>query len=155
MFSHQVNRTDADKVFTVVHNVDGASITTGHGVRYVGGVGADNASADGIQAVKINAAGDCFNFAGIAAQDIADTEYGLVQCWGYVDSIMLSHEGTSITVGSETFGKEILVPGPPNGTWTSGQTPQGLSTFGWKYVQIWNTAGVSAQAWCKGFVRAL
>ena len=155
MFSHQVNRTDADKVFTVVHNVDGASITTGHGVRYVGGTGAEVVSADGIQAVKINAAADCYNFAGIAAQDIADTEYGLVQCWGYVDSIMLSHEGTSVTVGCLAANETILLPGPPNGTWTSLQIPQGLSTFGFKYVQVWNTTNVSAQAWCKGFVRAL
>ena len=108
-----------------------------------------------IQSVKINAAADCYNFAGIAAQDIADTEYGLVQCWGYVDSIMLSHEGTSVTVGQLNAEHNLLLPGPPNGTWTSVIAAQGLSTFAYRYVQVWNTTNVSAQAWCKGFVRAL
>ena len=155
MFSHQVNRTDADKVFTVVHKVDGSPITVGHGVRYVGGIAAEEVSADGIQAVKIQDAASCYNFAGIAAQDIADTEYGLVQCWGYVDSIMLSHEGTSVTVGQLNAEHNLLLPGPPNGTWTSVIAAQGLSTFAYRYVQVWNTTNVSAQAWCKGFVRAL
>ena len=32
----RVNRTDAEKIFMVVHNVEESSITTGFGARFVG-----------------------------------------------------------------------------------------------------------------------
>jgi len=154
MFSHQVNRKDADKVFTVVHNVNGDVMTTGVGVRYVGGVVGEVVSTDGIQCVKTSAtAGDFSNFAGIASQDIADNDYGLVQNWGYVDSIMMSNEGTSITCGIFDGDRPLNLAG---GLFTSHHpTGQALSTYGWKYVQQWDTVGVSGLAWAKGFVRAI
>jgi len=87
MLFPRVNREDPEKIFTVVHNVDADSITTGMGARYVGGVPAEDVSADGIQAVKIDSAGGdprMKQFAGIAKRDIPADDFGIVQCWGFV-----------------------------------------------------------------------
>ena len=53
-------------------------------------------------------AGD-LNFAGVAEQDIVADGYGLVQVWGFVDSIAFSFEADK-TVGTEDFatGGSIL-----------------------------------------------
>jgi len=160
-----VQRTEAEKVFTVVRNVDADSITSGMGVRYVGGAPAENVSADGIQCVKISKADDelMIQFAGIAVEDIIADGYGLVQNFGVVDSIMLSHVGTSITIG--TFGgiraNGFLQVGARNGTFFSG----GASFFigdvsilpRYNTLQAWATVGVSTEslAFVKGFVRVL
>ncbi len=155
MLFPRVNRTDAEKIFTVIHNVDADSVTTGHGVRYVGGAAAEIVSTDGIQAVKITANGDFPQFAGIAKKDIPADDYGIVQCWGYVSSVMLSHEGSSITVGVTGIANSFLQAGAVAGTFTSALAPQAVSTMAYKYAQALTTTGISAQAWAAGYVRAL
>jgi hypothetical protein len=162
ILSSGVQRTEEEKVFTVVRNVDADSITTGMGVRYVGGVPAEDVSADGVQCVKLTVADDpnMLQFAGIAAEDIPADGYGLVQNFGIVNSVMMSHVGSSITIG--TFGginNTLLRPGGRAGTFFSG----GPVTFTsivpvsplYNRVQAWQTVGMSAQAWSKGFVRVL
>ena len=157
-----VQRTEAEKVFTVVHNVDGDSITTGMGARYVGGVPAEDVSADGIQVTKITSGTDAnmLQFCGIAAEDIPADGFGLVQNYGIVDAVMLSHEGTSITVG--TFGginNTLLQPGALAGTFTSGGAVTFTSVIPvsplYNRVQVWATAGVSAVGTVKGYVRVM
>jgi len=157
-----VQREEAEKVFTIVKNVDADSITTGMGVRYVGGAPAENVSADGVQCVKMTVAADpnMVNFAGIAAADIASGEYGMVQNYGVVDSVMLSHAGTSITIG--TFGginSTILRPGAAAGTFYSAAPATWTSIVPvspmYNQVMIWQTASVSASATAKGFIRNL
>ena len=81
-----VQRTEAEKVFTVIRNVDADSITSGMGVRYVGGAPAETVSADVIQCVMISKADDelLIQFAGIAAEDISSDGYGWLQ-YGWAD----------------------------------------------------------------------
>lgn len=118
-----VQREEAEKVFTVAQNVDADSITTGMIARYVGGAPAEEVSADGVQVTKL-AVGDDPNmllFCGVAAEDIPADGFGEFQNYGFIDNIMLSHEGTSITIG--TFGginSALLRPGARAGTMTSG-----------------------------------
>lgn len=156
-----VQRTEAEKVFTVVHNVDADSITTGMGVRYVGGVPAEDVSADGIQAVKITSADpNMLQFCGIAAEDIPADGFGLVQNYGIVDAVMLSNVGTSITVG--TFGginSTLLKPGAKAGTFFSGGAVTWTSIIPvsplYNRVQVWGTASMSALGTVKGYVRVM
>ena len=156
MYSPTVNRTEADKTFIVVHNVEASSITTGMGVRLVGAAPAEEVSADGIQAVMIESQASMANFIGIAKKDIPSNDYGVVQTFGYVDSIMLSNVGSSLTIGTTGgIAASYLKKGGASGTFFSAQIPQNLSIAAWKYVQTWNTSGISGATWAKGFVRGI
>ena len=159
-----VQREEVEKVYTVIRNVDADSITTGMGVRYVGGAPAENVSADGLQAVKLAIADDpnMLLFAGIAVEDIPADGYGLVQNFGFVDSVLLSHVGTSITIG--TFGginNTLLRPGAVAGTFFSGGPVDFTSVVPvtplYHRVFIMNTSpgAISAATYAQGFIRNL
>lgn len=142
----QVNRTDAEKVFINILNVEASSITTGYGARFVGGAAAEIVSTDGISAVMTVGGGATMpQFAGIAAQDIAANSYGRVQSRGYVNSIAFSGVGTQLTVGVTGIAASFLIPGAAAGTFFSAGTPQAvLSTGMGHYVQAWTTTLISA-----------
>jgi hypothetical protein len=154
MLLQRVNRTDAEKIFLICHNVNGATATTGRGQRFVGGTPAEIASADGTQVVH-SADAAMASFAGIADQDIPDDGYGRVQAWGFVDSIELSAEANK-TVAPVAIGTSFLKGGAVAGTFTSTQTAQALSTMAYKYVSVLNTVNISGGlVYAKGFVRAI
>ncbi len=149
MLEMQTSRTEAQKIYTVVHNVDADSVTTGMLCNYVGG-GVAVVSADGISVVKTTAVGDFKNMAGIAKKDIPADEFGLVQCWGYVDSIHISGEAI------KTVGPGLLKPGAIAGTLFSVQTDQAVSTMFYRTIEAWTTIDVGAAiAYGSGFIRAL
>lgn len=151
----RVNRTDAEKVFINVNARSGATITTGMGVRFLGGLAAEVVSTDGIQVIPLDADGSMPQFAGIAAEDIADAGYGRSQIWGYVNSIMMSAEANK-TIGVDALANTFLKKGGVAGRFTSTQTAQALSTFCYKYVQVWSTVNISGGIpYGSGFVRAL
>lgn len=139
--------TNADTLSIVIKNVDGSgSITTGNGACLVQA----GASIDGSGAVKSTAA-TYKGFCGVAIQDIAINAYGLVRSWGYIASVLISHEGSSITV---TRG-DTLKPGAVAGTFASSLTDQAISTLLYRYVYAGNTNTLSAAAYVTGVVRAL
>jgi hypothetical protein len=143
----QLNRTDAERVVIVYKNVDGSgSITTGLGVALVQA----GASIDGISAVKM-AAGVQKGFAGVSAQDVPINGYGLATAWGYAASVLISHEGSSITV---TRG-DTLKPSAVAGSFASSLTDQAISTLLYRFVYAGSTNTVSAAAYVTGVVRAL
>lgn len=150
MLIQQLNRTDAERVQIMVKNVDGSgSITTGLGVNLV----VAGASIDGISSVKSTAAA-IKGFAGVAVQDIPINGFGLVTAWGYVNSVQISHVGSSITI---TAG-DTLIPGAVAGTFFSSVTAQAMSTLLYKYVIAGNTpdaVSTQAVAFTTGLVRAL
>lgn len=151
----RVNRTDAEKVFIIVKNVNGVTATTGLGMRLLGGLAAEAASTDGIQAVLIESDAQMANFAGIVAKDIPDNSYGLVQAWGYVASLAYSAKA-NVTIGLEGIAKAFLKVGGLSGTWFSGGVPEALSTGAFKFVQVMATTGISGGVpYGSGFVRAL
>ena len=169
MLISKVNRTSAEKVFIVVHNVEASSITTGMGATFCNAVlgAAAAASADGLSVLRVRAStnGDMISFAGIAAQDIVSDGYGLTQVWGYNSSIMMSHEAANLTVGAGLVAESILQPGSLAGTFTS-KTPQdALSTYNigqaGRIIQIYDTCNISLSAhsavgvYAKGFIRGL
>ncbi len=150
MLEMQVSRTEAQKIFTVVHNTEANSVTTGMLCEYVGG-GVAAISADGVSVIKNAAVGSMKNMAGIAKRDIPADEFGLVQCWGYVDSIHISGVGTSLTIGPG-----LLKTGAVVGTLFSSQTDIAVSTMFYRTLENWNTVGISvAISYVSGFIRAL
>lgn len=145
----QVNRTDAEKIFLIIKNVEANSITTGMGAALIHtGV----ASIDGVQAVKVTAA-LAKGFVGYAVQDIASNAYGLVQCWGYCNSVQLSNSTTSVTVTSG----DNLQPGAVAGTMATLLLNEGISTLAYRYSILANTPNTisSAPMWVSALVRAL
>lgn len=140
----RVNRTSEEKVFLSYRNMSGATITANGAVCFDLGT-----TIDGISSIK-PASGSFLGWIGIADKDVADTGYGISQCWGYRDSVLLSHEGTSITI---TAGNALHVVNAAFGLSTS--TVEALSTVGFKYVMCVNTNTVSAAAYTKGIIRCL
>lgn len=104
MIFQQLNRTDSERVFVTVQNVEGATITTGLPVSNL----PTGVSIDGVQSVIANSAGDLPGFIGIAVKDIPNNDYGLVQIAGFVNSILISNVGTSLTIGAGSS----LIPAP-------------------------------------------
>jgi hypothetical protein len=138
----QLNRTDAENVYRVVKNVEGATITTGRAVSLV------NTSTDGVSAVIANAAADYPGFVGVAVEDIANNDYGRVQISGFVNSILLSHAGTSITINAG----DALVPAP-SGMYSAAPT---YANSGFKFVLASNVpVAVSAAGYASGLIKTI
>jgi len=146
----KLNRTGSEKVFRTVLNVDGTTIGIGKAVSLKPGA----ASLDGVSAVFSNAAGDQLGFIGVAVQDIANNDYGLVQVNGLVNSILLSNAGSSITI---TAG-DLIIPGPAGfysfdpATIYSGN---GAHLMNYKHVIAVDTATVSALGYIRGLINVL
>ena len=140
MLFQKLNRKDAEKVFIPVLNQEGATITAGLPVAFAPGV-----STDGISAVVCNAAADFPGFLGIAVQDIANNDYGLVQIAGYVGSVLLSNAGTSITINNG----DPLVPAPA-GMYSAAPT---FANSGFRWVAAGVTKTVSAASYIPGVIR--
>lgn len=139
-----VNRTDAEKVYFHYRNMSGSTITANGAVCLDLGT-----TIDGISSIN-PAAASALGWIGIADQDIEDTGYSRAQIYGYRDSVLLSHEGTSVTV---TAGNALhIVAGQP-GLNTS--TAQALSTVGWRYVVNATTQTISAATYTDGIIRCL
>ena len=141
----QINRSDAEKVFISIKNVSGATISGNYAVN----LACTGNSVDGISAVApVNTS--FLGWVGIADADIADAGYGRSQIWGYRDSVLLSHEGSSVTV---TIGNALHLVTGQFGLNTS--TVQALSTMGSRCVICAATTTISAAAYCKGIIRCL
>lgn len=135
------NREKSEKVFINGKNIEGATITTGLPVAYAQGT-----SMDGVGVVIANAAADYPGFIGIAVKDIANNDYGQIQIAGYVDSILISNAGSSITiaVGSP------LVPSPA-GMFSAAPT---YANSGFRWVAAQNVpVAVSAAGYASGLIR--
>lgn len=138
----KLNRTGAENVYRTVLNVEGATITTGLPVGLV------NTSTDGISAVIANAAADYPGFIGVAKQDIANNDYGLVQISGWVASILLSHVGSSLTINAN----DPMVPSP-SGFFSGAPT---YANSGLRAVYLSNApVAISAAAYASGLLKGL
>lgn len=137
----QLNRDQAENVYRVVKNVEGATITTGLPVALH--VGASN---DGVNAIIANAAADYPGFIGVASQDIAANDFGRVQIGGFVASVLISHVGTSITINAG----DPLVPSP-SGFFSGAPTyaNSGLKALFASNVPVAVSAGAYASALIK------
>ncbi len=163
----RVNRTDAEKVFIVVRNMDATSITTGQGSHFMGAW--DNASSvDGVSVIRTRAAVDFLLFAGVAAQDIAVDSYGRSQIYGLCDSVMISHKAGNTTMGAGLVAETILGHAGTTkiGAFWSETAQDALSVMGLgqggRFVVNLETVVLSlslhsagSHVWGKGFIRGI
>lgn len=138
----KLNREGAENVFRTILNVEGATITTGLPVSLV------NTSMNGVNAVNSNAAADHPGFQGVAIQDIANNQYGRIQVSGFVNSILLSNVGSSLTIATN----EPLVPAPAG--FFSGAPTYANSGFKWLFASNVPVA-LSAAAYASGLIKSL
>lgn len=138
----KLNRDQAENVYRVVKNVEGATITTGLPVSLV------NTSTDGVSGVIANAAADYPGFIGVAVQDIANNDYGRIQIGGFVASVLLSNVGSSLTINAN----DPLVPSPA-GFFSGAPT---YANSGLKALFASNVpVAMSASAYASGLIKVL
>lgn len=139
-----VNRQKAEKAFGSFINAQGATITTGYAVAFT----TTAASVDGNKAV-LPAASNLRTFAGVAEEDVPDTDVGRYIAYGYVASVYIFGTGSSVTVGVD------VAMGPAAGSLGVNSTGL-LETFGPVVsLEAIGAAINSPGGYAKGFVRAL
>lgn len=141
-----------ERAFLTVKSVEATSITTGMAVGLIIGT---TASFDGTSAVRM-ASGTAANlpgFLGVAVRDIPTNQYGLIQCFGNISSVLLSNVATSVTIATG----DPLIPSPGSGLFSSAVPSYAASGFGWVIASNvpTNTLSVAAPLYCSGFVRAI
>jgi len=99
MLFQRVNRTDPEKVFSVVYNASGGAFTVGQALEYD-----TTPTADGIRVTTPSTAG-LSAFAGVATAGIANGAYGLAQVYGYNASASVKPDITTALVAGK-----ILLP---------------------------------------------
>ena len=148
MIIKENNDRSAETVFTAFRNVDGAgSITSRTAVCFT----VDGNSATGFPAIHSRTAAFP-GFGGLAQTSVAINGYGLMTSWGNHASVLISNEGTSITI---TAGNVLtLVDGTGFGMSSVGGVT--LSFLNGKTVIQTTTLTVSAAGYADNvFVRAL
>jgi hypothetical protein len=94
MIFQRVNREDAEKIFIIVFNVAGATVTANYPVVW------DTGTPDGVRVTK-PATATLGLFVGLANKDIADSAYGLIQAYGYrASAYMTNTTDVAITAGN-------------------------------------------------------
>ena len=144
MLIQGVNNQEATKVFVVHRNMSGGTMNANAGVCFDLGT-----TVDGVSSIAPDA-GSTLGWIGITHRDVGDTGYSLAQIWGFRDSVLLSHEGTSVTV---TIGDALHLVSGVSGLNTS--TVEALSTMGSKHVALAETSDLSAAAYVGGIIRCL
>ncbi|MHC4635806.1 MAG: SPRY domain-containing protein [Planctomycetota bacterium] len=144
MLFKRISRTDAEKIYIVVYNASGSTITQGYGCCFDVG-----ASVDGVRVTKCETT-DMQAFAGVADSDIASTAYGLVQVYGYRAAVSIytsagdTVSGDNLTVVGDQWG---LTPATVLGT---------SKAFGFVCEAVTNSASSSQfNTKAKAFIRAL
>ena len=145
MLFKRISRTDAEKVYIVVQNVSGGTLTAGYACCF------DLSSVDGVRVTK-PATANFQAFAGIADADIADSGYGLVQVYGYRSSAYIYRSTEKATAAGVELELVNAVWGlsPVGGAIASGQT----KAFAFACEAITSSTSASYTT-AKVFVRAL
>jgi len=156
MLIQQASRDEPEAVDQMILNVSGATATAGMGMRFLGGVVGEIASADGINATKMTAAPDFKNFAGVVLEDIPSNRHGQVRAYGKVNSIFYSAEANkTIGVGAVQFLKPGAIPGSWTSTYDYALVARVQESM-MKSLQAWETTNISGGVPIgKGFVRGL
>ena len=105
MILQTVNRSDAEKVWVNVTNVDGQTITAHHPVFMMTALGNTNSIGTNEAVLRPRSSnGDVtgFNpqssFIGLAFEDIPNNDVGQVQVYGYHESVALNPATASVTI---------------------------------------------------------
>jgi hypothetical protein len=142
MIFQRINREDAEKVFIIVYNVAGATMTANYPVVW------DISTADGVRVSK-PASATLSLLVGLANKDIADSAYGLVQAYGYRASCFVTND-TSVAIAAG----DILIP--VTAVWHTARSGASDGKSGFLYAaEAFATAATPAAANKKCFIRGL
>lgn len=139
MILGKINRESPENVYRYILNKEGATITNGLPVSLV------HASTDGVKGVIANAAADYTGFQGVAIGDIANNDYGKIQMSGFVNSVLISHIGSSVTINAG----DPLVPAPSGffsgaPSYAAGGLKYGFVSNGPTVIQLSNGSGYAS-----------
>lgn len=143
MIFKRVGRTSAEKVYMVVQNVSGSTLTQGYSCVFDTG-----ANVDGVRVTQASTT-DVQAYAGVADSSIANNDYGLIQVYGYNPSIYIYS-----STGSSATGDNLVAVGANWGV-TPATSVGTAKAFGFLCQAI--TASSSSQYYttAKAFIRAL
>jgi len=143
MLFKRISRSSPEVIYMVVKNVSGSTMTAGYS-----GVFDVSTSGDGVRVTQASST-DLQAYAGVAHEDIADDDYGLVQVYGYRSSAYIYS-----STGSSASGDELTVVADE---W--GLTPQATSgdakSFGFLVKAVSASSSSQYHTTTSIFVRAL
>ena len=143
MIFKRVGRTSAEKIFMVVQNVSGSTITAGYSCVFDVG-----ANVDGVRVTQASTT-DVQAYAGVADADIANNAYGLVQVYGYNASIYIYS-----STGSSVSGDNLVAVGASWGV-TPATTGGTAKAFGFLCAAVAASSSSQYYTTAKAFIRAL
>ena len=146
MIFQRINGGDAEKVFAIFYNVQGATITAGYGCTL------DTATCDGVRITQATT-GTFSLLVGVANSSILNSTYGLVQIYGFKASAFVTNDTSqAITAGdiliSVNAANHFARSAAGNGTQIAGA---GLVVSG----QAVSTATTPAAAATKVLIRCM
>jgi hypothetical protein len=138
----RINRSDAERVFSVFYNVSGATITANYPAVW------DITAPDGV-AVSKPATATLSLIVGIATEAIADSQYGKFQTYGYRSSgFMTNSTQTPVVAG------DIMIP--VDAQWYLNRSAASDGKSGFIYAaEAFATAATPAAVNKKIFIRCL
>jgi hypothetical protein len=143
MLFKRISRDNAEVAFVVAKNVSGSTLTAGYSAVFDVG-----ASVDGVRVTQASAT-DLQAFAGVADSDISDSNFGLLQVYGYRASVYIYS-----SAGSSVAGDNLA---PSGGEW--GLTPAATSgsskAFGFLCEAVSGSSSSQYNTTAKAFIRAL
>lgn len=142
MIFQRVNRSDAETVFMICYNVMAATITAGYAAVW------DTATADGIRVTK-PATATLSLLVGVANKDVADSNYGLFQAYGFRQSALVTNDTSQAIAAGD-----ILIPVNAQNYLARSAASDGKSGFVYA-GQSFSTATTPAAANKNVFLRCL
>ena len=94
MLVQRISRTDPERVFIVVRNDQGGTVTRGYPLAFN-----MDGTRNGVDVQLVDTVADEALLAGIAHTDIADQDYGLAQAYGYDDDAVLVKTNSNLEIG--------------------------------------------------------
>lgn len=150
MIFKRLNRTDPEQVFIVVLANEGSALVQNQTVQWE----VASASVDGVRVRQMDT-GNLHVFAGIVDAAIADTNYGLIQVYGYRSGSILLQSNTTIVTGGllvPVAGQNYMQQVVSSTTSSADVTLQPVFAYA---LESLDTAGASATASKKIFIRAM
>ena len=126
----QLNRNDAEKCFTSVRNITGATISAGVPVEWDVVTATDGNAVTGCKSGSLASL-----FAGVTDASMTDSAYGKIQVYGFRTSAFVSRASAGNTPG------QYLVP---TGLYFDATTMSAATTSGHIYVTLMETIAASA-----------
>jgi len=143
MLFKRISRDNPEVCYIVVKNVSGSTLTAGYSCVFD-----VSASVDGVRVTQASST-DLQAYAGVADSDISDSDYGLVQVYGYRSSAYIYS-----STGSSVAGDNLSVVAAEWGL-TPATTGGASKAFGFLCEAVSASSSSQYHTTAKAFIRAL